>query len=249
MCRLTRSGGPSISRTKALPSPCVDVWLFDLDVPDGSIQPEQVVSAQEHVKASSFRRNEDRRRYFYGRARLRQVLSSYLDCRADDVELGIKPLGKPILTSSSHSWLHFSISHSGQFYAVGVSADRKIGVDIELRDHSEWMPPLLRTICHIDEIDALRRADLQNQARALLHIFIAKEAFLKGIGIGLQSDPRLVTTELRITPSECFVDGATHIATKERWDVAEIVLGSVCLAVAHEIERPMLRFMTQSYAL
>jgi len=139
-------------------------------------------------RVARFRFARDAGDWISWRAGLRQVLGSYLDMAPSAVPIRTDPAGKPRL-AKPHQGLHFNLSHSPNLAAVIVSGDGPVGIDLEPLDRAASLPECRDEFCHPDEIARLPE-DPPALGRALLEIWVAKEALLKALGTGLGFPPR-----------------------------------------------------------
>ncbi|RYG21287.1 MAG: 4'-phosphopantetheinyl transferase superfamily protein [Chitinophagaceae bacterium] len=93
--------------------------------------------------------------------------SDYIDCQMDDH-------GKPFLVNSD---THISLSHSYDYAAVIISADKKVGVDIELIKHK------IKSIKHkfLSDLE-LAQKQIGDNTNGLYVSWCAKEAIYKWNG-------------------------------------------------------------------
>ena len=166
-------------------SATVDVWVAPLDVPAplrGRLLAS--LSPAERRRADSFRDPEDGRRFFVAHGWLRHVLAAALGTPAGDVPLTEDPR-KPRLAATGGPC--FNLSHAGELALVAVS-DREVGVDVERLDRGV-APEAVRLACTQSEAAALDRLPDHARAEAFLRLWTAKEAYLKGRGLGLTVSP------------------------------------------------------------
>jgi 4'-phosphopantetheinyl transferase len=133
--------------------------------------------------------------------------------------------GKPRVGAPPATGVRFSVSRSRGVVVVAV-ADVEVGVDVE---HAE-----------VDGVDQLvpfvlsphERTELSEAGpRAFLRLWTAKEAYLKGIGLGLGADPTAVSFSDEAKGWRAVHD--QHRSTK--WHVTELDVGEdwvAALAVA-----------------
>jgi 4'-phosphopantetheinyl transferase len=133
------------------------------------------------LPSSDLRRAEQQgARWANARAGLRAILGGYLD--QDPAALRIRDEDKPRLEPASP--LRFNLSHSGDVAVVAVATDREVGVDVE-RIEERDVARLARRMFLAGEQAAVSEAD-DPQLAYHLH-WVAKEAFTKATGKGLQS--------------------------------------------------------------
>jgi 4'-phosphopantetheinyl transferase len=113
-------------------APEVDVWWATL----AQYRPDQLdlLGEVERQRRERFRREEDRIRFTVGVAVLRRAVAGTLGVPVADVAIDRtcptcdEPHGRPRLPSGE---LHLSVSHSGVWVAVAVTAAAPVGVDVE----------------------------------------------------------------------------------------------------------------------
>lgn len=116
----------------------------------------------------------------YGLHRL--VLGRVLGRDAREVALGRDRLGRPCLHGDE---LQTSLSHAGGAIAVAVGGHGRIGVDLEAAARDAQMEEIAERVLHPDERAAVAGLPASARARALLALWVRKEALLKAAGIGL----------------------------------------------------------------
>jgi len=123
------------------------------------------------------------------RETLRQVLSRYLDQRAEQVELSVDEYGKPRLAGEQ---LHFNLSHSGALALIAVCRDREVGVDVERLRPKREAAFYWRWTCHEARVKCLGT----------------------GLGSPLPPDPPPVAVEtLEVGPEYAAAVGVTGTAS------------------------------------
>ncbi|MFF0484504.1 4'-phosphopantetheinyl transferase family protein [Streptomyces sp. NPDC004435] len=165
----------------------VDLWQLRVDhLAEEELDPSEL-DAEERVKLAAPLRVEDRLRYGVGHVALRRLLAPRLGIAPAEVTFRREPCpgcgalhGRPAVDGPP-GVPHFSLSHSGDVVLIGIAA-RPVGVDVEslpkaatVRDVSSALHPLERA-----EI-----ADAADAPEAFARIWCRKEAYLKGIGIGV----------------------------------------------------------------
>ncbi|MFE4263633.1 4'-phosphopantetheinyl transferase family protein [Streptomyces sp. NPDC056883] len=165
-----------------------EVWLVDgrggAPLPPGS---EFVLDAGERGRADMFLRAEHRRIYVATHVALRMLLGGYLEedpaalplVREDCPGCG-EPHGRPAVAGSP---VHFSVSHSGGV-ALLAFAGTPVGVDIERPPAPDSLTYLVPRL-HVAERSELASLPPAERAAACARCWTRKEAYLKGIGIGL----------------------------------------------------------------
>ena len=115
----------------------------------------------------------------------RLVLSAVLGCPPGEVSLGRDTLGCPRLADDR---VRTSLSHADGLVAIAVSCVGRVGIDIEPVARAGAMAEIATRVCHPRELVALSRLSGSERTRALLSLWVCKEALLKAAGIGLAVD-------------------------------------------------------------
>jgi 4'-phosphopantetheinyl transferase len=164
----------------------VDVWRAELEAIEDDL--EDLLCAEELARAAQI--VHPRKRVLWARSRgvLRALLGRYLDRDPLDLRFALGPHGKPalLLDTESVEDLRFNLSHSGGLALVAVTAGRAVGIDVEVAVRRRVDELALATRVLGDE-QARRLAifDSQARARAFPHAWVAHEAVVKCLGLGL----------------------------------------------------------------
>lgn len=78
-----------------------------------------------------------------------------------------------------------SLSHGDGVAAFALSACGPVGIDIEACVRAAELPGIAQNVCHPSELQSLRGFPEPAYSRALLALWVRKEALLKAEGIGL----------------------------------------------------------------
>jgi len=134
------------------------------------------------LTSAELRRAEQRGpRWANTRAALRETLARYLGAEPDTLRFDEKD--KPRLDPRSP--LRFNLTHSGDRALLAVATEREVGVDIERIDPRRDVDRLSRRIFLSGERAATMEAD--DPVTAYYRHWVAKEAFAKATGRGIQS--------------------------------------------------------------
>jgi 4'-phosphopantetheinyl transferase len=136
----------------------------------------------ERARADRFHFAEDRRDFTMAHFLLRHCLSKHgpLEPTAWNFERG--PNGKPYLTNAS---IRFNLSHTRNLVACAIGLG-EVGIDVEHGDTlSRQRAGLERTLAPA-EFESLDLGRGTENSSRLLELWTLKEAFLKGVGIGLE---------------------------------------------------------------
>jgi 4'-phosphopantetheinyl transferase len=146
---------------------------------------EALLDATERARAASFRFEHDRSTYVLAHGLWRVALGACLGLEASRVTFASTPAGQPQLPGTG---LATSLSHSGTWLAIAISADRTVGIDIERSPHT-GIEQLMSKICTPAELVDLQPLPGLARQRALLALWTRKEALLKAFGVGLAVEP------------------------------------------------------------
>lgn len=186
----------------------VDVWRVDLArVEDGL---GELLCAQELARAA--RILPERKRVVWARSRgvLRALLGRYLDRDPRTLCFALGPHGKPALLrddTESAEDLRFNMSHSGGLALYAVTLGREAGVDVEVPRQVDELALAARVLGREQARRLASIEDPVSRAQEFTRAWVAHEAAMKCLGIGLVKSrgvlPRdkLWTTHLNIGPS------------------------------------------------
>lgn len=131
--------------------------------------------------------------------------------------------GKPLLSDSG---VQFSISHSGDCVAVGMSEDGEIGVDAETLGP---MPGIvMRKVFTPNEIAWVNGSDEPDTA--FFKLWTLKEAYIKALGVGMSY--RLHDVEFTLTGDAVTCSDGSFVCSTHTVNGHQI---SVCGKVFHEL--------------
>ena len=166
----------------------VHVWSCDLSQYDA----EQsflagLLSIDEQNRAARFAFDRDRHRFTLSHALLRMILAGYLRHEPEHIQFETGPQGKPAVCGQSDSAqsIQFSLSHSGEHAAVAVVMGRAVGVDVEVCRPDVDSLKLAERFFAPGESQRIAQAQGDQQQRMFYRYWTAKEAYLKGRGVGL----------------------------------------------------------------
>ena len=179
----------------------VEIFTFSLACDENSRQElYRLLSDDEKRRAAAFRFDKHRNRFITGRARIRQILATRLDCRPADIAFELNRYGKPSLGKpASREPLHFNASSSSSLGAIALVADTEIGLDIEkikvgkLDDFDSIVKNQFMQV----EYDWYRQQEKSQRNRNFYRLWTCKEAYLKALGIGLSGELDRFSIDLR----------------------------------------------------
>jgi 4'-phosphopantetheinyl transferase len=161
----------------------VHVWRITTDRPCELAELWKTLAADEQAKADRFRFDRDRRRAIVRRAAMRQILATYVGCRAGELNFAYERQGKPALAEEfSDSAVQFNLSFSGELALCAVGR-APLGIDVEFERQVENAALVAKHFFTSAEIAWQDSADEPN--RVFLHHWTRKEALIKATGSGL----------------------------------------------------------------
>jgi len=162
----------------------VHFWRFPLTCSNSL---EHHLDEQELQRAKRLRSPDKARAFVVARARLRQILSGYLDWDPQSLRFSYGPAGKPALVGLVDS-LSFNLAHSGNWGVCAVVGRGEVGVDVETINPALNYANLARRFFSETENQWLCACPEPRRLRCFYRIWTRKEAWLKGKGGGF-SDP------------------------------------------------------------
>jgi 4'-phosphopantetheinyl transferase len=216
-----RSEGPS---TPACSYDRVDVWSVRLDQPASPAQANGILSSDELARADRFHFDRDRLHFVRCRTALRFLLGRYLSMPALEIRFEYQPNGKPELAAEQNlRRLRFNVSHSADLALIAVSADHRLGVDIENIRADVNIAKLSERFFSARERATLQALPQNLHLQAFFACWTRKEAFLKATGDGLSfplSD-FTVSTHPERSPELEEIRGDTEAA--QHWFLADLI--------------------------
>lgn len=186
------------------------------------------LSDDERARASRFRFQRDCRRFTVAHAVMRRLLAAYVS-DAQPLRFRAGTHGKPELADWPH--VQFSLTHSHQVALLAVSQDVALGVDVEA------LRPIdvdIERFFSKPEQDALRRVSSEKRLVAFYSCWTRKEAFLKGLGLGLMRD--LDSFAVSIAPHEpaiiCLRGDGTEGWNLQHLEPADGYIGALAFKAA-----------------
>ena len=177
----------------------------------------EILSADERERSERFVRPGLRGRFIYTRATLRHLLAERLNTTPKSLTFEQTKDGRPFLSQTEHpSQLDFNVTHSGDMALIAIgSSQHRIGIDIEqvreMRDLEQMANRVLTPFerAALDQLDEQTHAkfhsNLEQTKRALFfRYWTCKEAYLKALGTGLQTDMQRIEAQLT-HPNGCLL--------------------------------------------
>ncbi|MEQ1792683.1 MAG: 4'-phosphopantetheinyl transferase superfamily protein [Nitrospira sp.] len=168
----------------------VMVWSYSLDVsPAIRAQCRSWLSVDEADRARRFVSELTRQHYEVAHGGLRSILSQYTSQDPALLRFQSGPAGKPALQEEGDSpsaEIGFNLTHSHGRCLVAVAAGRQVGIDVELIRQDVECEKLAARFFAPAERRAVAGQERSQQAAAFFRHWVAKEAYLKLKGVGLQ---------------------------------------------------------------
>lgn len=185
----------SLTQAPGLSEREVHLWPFELRADSALLSEcDRILSASERTCAERFAFERDKRRYIVAHGVLRHLLSLYCGVASDGIGFEHGAGGKPKMllggrsdasSAGAGSTVSFNLSHSHDRALVGICRGQEIGVDLEMVRPELDVLSLAKSCFFGTEIEAIRAADQDQQCQTFFRYWVAKEAVLKGEGVGL----------------------------------------------------------------
>jgi 4'-phosphopantetheinyl transferase len=214
-----------VENTPPLRADEVHLWRARLDFPgdaEGFIQ--ECLSDEERNRAERFIFPVHRQRFILAHALTRMILAGYLGTKPSALQFGVTEQGKPFLSPKTALDVRFNLSHSGDLFTLAVTAQREIGVDIEIqKGELPWREIASGFYAPVELawLDGLEKEPAA-QSAGFYRIWTFKEAYLKAVGKGLPGglDQAIVDTSYGGTGGFSELPGGEN--EKHRWEVIGI---------------------------
>lgn len=192
----------------------IDLLWANLDAPPLPLEAlEEALDPGERQRAERFRDPRLRSRWIAGRGLLRHLLSRRQGCPPPELPLLTSDRGKPYLDDG----LSFNLSHSGPHLLVALAPGGRIGADVEVLRPVDDLEGLARRSFAPAEVRAILSYSrdssdpggshsgarnsppgesdsdpgpgdrVDDRVRAFLRTWVRKEAFVKGVGLGVSA--------------------------------------------------------------
>jgi len=161
----------------------VRVWIVPVDVPpDTAARCREVLDDGERARAAALLSPRDEQRFTVAHGALRMLAGLELKTRPAVLAWTPGRHGKPEL-APPWSWLHTSLSHSGDMIAAAISAGRPVGVDIQHLVPGLGPAGLSARFFPPDEAGYVAAGrDASARADRFAHLWARKEAVIKAAG-------------------------------------------------------------------
>ena len=168
----------------------VHVWGFSLDGNAAVLKRCRAwLSKEECGRAARFIREDDQIRYSLAHGGVRAVLARYTGLDPPALRFQAGGTGKPALLDEqgNRHELRFNLSHSRGRMLIAVTKGQDVGIDLEeVRKKPEVDKLAERFYSSLEYQEIMSRSGLA-KAQQFYRYWVAKEAVLKGQGVGLLS--------------------------------------------------------------
>ncbi len=201
------------------------------------IEAQALIDSSETERMQRQRRVNDRQTLTLAYAMHRLLLAEALQASPLEVPLYRDERGCPRLRDGR---MQTSLSHADGFIALAVCADGPVGVDVELAGRASSMQEIAGHVCHPAETAALAGLAKAERQKALLSLWVRKEAMLKAAGIGLTHEmSSFLAPENEPLPLPAQDGESIHVRMLDAGPVCTAaVAGPVGVPVAHAWLRP-----------
>jgi len=168
---------------------CVHVWAFDLKASSAYLdQCRQTLCSAERMRAERFVHATGGDDFVVAHGVLRHLLGRYTDRAARDLRFSPGAGGKPALDGPGRAGdaISFNLTHSQGRALIAVSDGREVGIDLEKINSGVKALAIARRYFARAELAAIEAAPAPLTASTFFRYWVAKEALLKGAGIGLR---------------------------------------------------------------
>ena len=142
------------------------------------------ITSEDWVATKKFVKENLRNASLISKAYTRILLAHYLSIAPKAVPIIRNDLGKPYL-AKPYSAYQFNIAHTKTYFALALTRNASIGIDIETIDpHTDYLGISARFF-HSDEHKILLNTPTTAQKDVFFRIWTQKEAWVKTIGAGL----------------------------------------------------------------
>lgn len=171
----------------------VHLWVVPLPG-EGCDQQQfrRLLSRREIERADRLRIPNRQVEFVASRAALRQILASYVEAAPLSLEFSGNSRDKPYVAGRHAGALEFSLSRTEALAVIGVAQRLPLGVDVERIRAMRDLDQFARFILTPSELEHLDGADDCGRLAMLFRFWTCKEAYLKGVGVGLSNAPKSV---------------------------------------------------------
>ena len=195
-----------------------------------------MLSEHELARADRYLYPGPRRRYILLRAAVRSLLCERLSCGNEDLSFESAEHGKPFaVVRGTPADVHFNMSDSGNHGLIAITANGRIGIDLEERTENRDLAGLAETVFGQKEQAAFAAAVGRNRVECFYRLWTYKEALLKALGTGLYLDVSGFQVPAAILSGEAGAVFQFPHMPDVRWWIEDIGTKDFAAAIAHEM--------------
>ena len=175
----------------------VEVWYL----PTGEVRGEALLracdstlSGEERARGRALRLEQHRHEHLVTRALGRGVLARALGVAPSRLSFRRNAHGRPELASSGD--LRFNLTNTTELVACAVARSREVGIDAEHASRADDILEVAHIVFTTSERKALAALDSGARCARALHLWTAKEAYVKARGLGLSLSPTKLELEI-----------------------------------------------------
>ena len=189
------------------------VWIARVSqARDSLIFLEPCLDTRDRERAARFRFPEDRARFVLGRGLLRKCLGHYLHQAPETIELAYADRGRPVFPHDET--VQFSVSHTHDLVAIALTADARIGIDLECVEPRLDLPELAKQIFSEEDLLTFQALPASEAPAAFFRAWTRKEAYLKACGEGITERLRQISVSFGPEGAGVIKDAREESATK-----------------------------------
>jgi 4'-phosphopantetheinyl transferase len=191
----------------------IEIWDIDLNEQVCfKFEPYfHILSLEEKQKSDSFKVAWGKKVYILTYIILRLLLSNCIGIKPELIKLYKNKYGKPFIGSNK---LNFNISHSKTKLVIALSA-YEVGIDIEYIDPNFDVYEISDMVLSRNEKLVIEELEPDLQKKQFFLYWTQKEALLKAIGTGINSDLNI----LEVVPSSTIYDNSDKVYRFKEWNI------------------------------
>ncbi|MEB3341542.1 4'-phosphopantetheinyl transferase superfamily protein [Okeania sp.] len=161
----------------------VHIWRANLKLSPSQIEKLlTILSSDEIERANKFHFARDKNRFIIARAKLRKIISHYLNIEPQKLQFSYSDRGKPYLKNTS---ILFNLSHSQDLALYGITKVNLIGIDLEYIRPMNDAENLAKRFFSAQEYNFISELPSEKKQETFFKLWTCKEAYLKATGDGL----------------------------------------------------------------
>lgn len=207
----------------------VHVWLaHPAQLLDELARLTSFLSEDENARAATYKIEAPRLQFTLARGWLRQTLGATLSVPPASIRFSTIGNGKPVLADSAAA--HFNLSHTANLFALAMSLDRPVGVDVEQLQTRSSLNAITRQQFHPIERAIFDSSTEAEKLETFYRIWTCKEAYLKGLGEGF-ARPLASFAMQSSTGNDCIYRADPGL-NDDLWSIRSEIREGFALAVA-----------------